>query len=69
LATNRYIEILQGAVRQVPIKKKTQVSRAAKLLRLEEKKQRSISKTEKSRKVPAEDKRCRPSGNKGKGIA
>ena len=55
LAVERFIELLRNAVKQVPTRKRTRVSRAAKLRRLEEKKQRSILKTERSRKVPADD--------------
>ncbi len=55
LATNRYIELLLGAVRQVLIRKKTQVGRAAKLRRLEEEKQRSTLKSKGPERVPVEE--------------
>ncbi len=55
LAANRFIERLQHALKQVPIRKKRRVSKGAKLRRMEGKKQRSILKTERSRKVPVED--------------
>lgn len=55
LATNRYIELPQGAVRQVPIRKKRRVSKGAKLRRLENKKQQSMLKKERSKKVTIED--------------
>ena len=55
LAVERFVELLRDAVRQVPTRKKTRVSRAAKLRRLDEKKQHSIQKQERSKKVPVED--------------
>jgi ribosome-associated protein len=55
LAIERFVELLRDAVRQVPIRKKTRVSKAAKLRRLNEKKQHSIQKQERSKKVPVED--------------
>ena len=55
LAIKRFIELLRDALRQVPIRKKTRVSKGAKLRRLEEKKQQSILKKERSKKVPVED--------------
>jgi ribosome-associated protein len=54
-ATERFVELLRDALRQVPIRKKTRVRRATKLRRLEEKKQHSIQKQERSKKVPLED--------------
>jgi ribosome-associated protein len=55
LAIERFVELLQDAVKQVPIRKKTRVSKGAKLRRLDEKKQRSSLKSERSKKVPVED--------------
>ena len=55
LAVERFIELLRNAVKQVPTRKRTRVSRAAKLRRLNEKKQHSIQKQERSKKVPSED--------------
>ena len=55
LALDRFIELLRNAVKQVPTRKKTRVSRAAKLRRLNEKKQHGIQKQERSKKVPVED--------------
>jgi len=55
LAIERFVELLQDALKQVPVRKKTRVSKAAKLRRLEEKKQHSIQKQERSKKVPLED--------------
>jgi len=55
LAVERFIELLRNAVKQVPTRKKTRVSRAAKLRRLNDKKQHSIQKQERSKKVPVED--------------
>ena len=37
LATNRFVELLRDALKQVPVRKKTRVSKGAKLRRLEEK--------------------------------
>ncbi len=54
LALDRFVELVRDALRQVPIRKKTRVSRAAKLRRLEEKRQRSLLKQERA-KVPVED--------------
>jgi ribosome-associated protein len=54
-ATERFVELLRDALRQVPKRKKTRVSRVAKLRRLEEKKQHSSQKRERSKKVPFED--------------
>ena len=39
LAIERFVELLQDALKQVPIRKKTRVSKGAKLRSLEEKKQ------------------------------
>lgn len=55
LAIERFVELMQDAFKQVPIRKKTRVSKGAKLRRLEEKKQRSVLKGERSKRVPIED--------------
>ncbi|MFZ2447074.1 MAG: alternative ribosome rescue aminoacyl-tRNA hydrolase ArfB [Syntrophobacteraceae bacterium] len=55
LAVNRFIELLRDALKQVPIRKKTRVSKGAKLRRLEEKKQHGILKKKRSEKVSVED--------------
>jgi len=55
LAIERFIELLRDAVRLVPVRKKTRVSKGAKLRRLEEKKQRGILKSRRTEKVPVED--------------
>ena len=55
LAIERFAELLRDALKQVPIRKKTRVSKGAKLRRLEEKKQRSGVKRERSSRVKAED--------------
>jgi ribosome-associated protein len=52
LAIMRFIGLLRDAVKQVPIRKKTRVSRAAKLRRLEDKKQHSILKSRRSKRLP-----------------
>jgi ribosome-associated protein len=55
LAVERFAELLRDALKQVPIRRKTRVSKGAKLRRLEEKKQRSLLKGERSKRVPVED--------------
>ena len=55
LAIERFAELLQDALKMVPIRKKTRVSKGAKLRRLEEKKQHGILKLARSKKVPVED--------------
>jgi len=55
LAVKRFAELLRVALKQIPVRKKTRVSKAAKLRRLEEKKQHSIQKQERSKKVPVEE--------------
>jgi ribosome-associated protein len=55
LAIERFAELLRDALKQVPARKQTRVSKGAKLRRLEEKKQRGIQKQERSKKVPIED--------------
>jgi ribosome-associated protein len=55
LAVERFIELLQSALNKLPPRKKTRVSKGAKERRLEEKKQRSSLKSERSKKVPTED--------------
>jgi ribosome-associated protein len=55
LAIERFIALLRDAIKLVPPRKKTRVSRTAKLRRLEEKKQRSMLKSERSQKVTNED--------------
>ena len=42
-AVERFVELMQDALRRVPVRKKTRVSKGAKLRRLEEKKQHSIA--------------------------
>lgn len=55
LAMERFAELMQHALRQMPIRKKTRVGRAAQLRRLEEKKQRSVLKSSRSERVLIED--------------
>jgi len=55
LAVERFAELLRDALRQFPIRKKTRVSRAAKERRLEEKRHRSVLKSERSKRAPIED--------------
>jgi len=54
-ATERFVELLREALRQVPIRKKTRVSKGAKERRLEEKKQHSALKSRRSERLPVED--------------
>jgi protein subunit release factor B len=49
LAIERFAELLRDAVKQVPIRKKTRVSKAAKLRRLEEKRSHSFVKRGRSK--------------------
>lgn len=55
MAIERFVELMQAALKRLPIRKKTRVSKGAKERRLEEKKQRSGIKRERSRKVPVEE--------------
>jgi len=55
LATNRFIELLRDVLRQLQKRKKTGVSKGAKLRRLEEKKQRGLLKSRRSERVTDED--------------
>ncbi|MFZ0930286.1 MAG: alternative ribosome rescue aminoacyl-tRNA hydrolase ArfB [Syntrophobacteraceae bacterium] len=55
LAIERFSELMRDALKQVPMRKKTRVSKGAKLRRLEEKKQQSIRKQDRAKKVPIED--------------
>jgi ribosome-associated protein len=55
LAVERFVELVQDALRQVPVRKKTRVSKGAKLRRLEEKKQRSLLKSRRSERLPVGD--------------
>ncbi|MGA3115303.1 MAG: alternative ribosome rescue aminoacyl-tRNA hydrolase ArfB [Syntrophobacteraceae bacterium] len=54
LAVERFVELLRDAVKQVPVRKKTRVSKGAKLRRIEEKKKHSFIKRERTRS-PLED--------------
>jgi ribosome-associated protein len=53
LAIERFVELLRDAEKQLPIRKKIRVSRAAKLRRMEEKKQHSIQKQQRLKKSPS----------------
>lgn len=55
VATKRFSELLHDTLKQVPKRKRTKVSRAAKLHRLEKKKERSIIKHERTRKFSSDD--------------
>ncbi len=55
LAVERFNELLRNTLKRVPMRMKTRVSRAAKILRLEEKKQHSLLKSQRSRRFPIED--------------
>ena len=55
LAIERFADLLQDALKQVRIRKKTRVTKGAKLRRHEEKKQRSLLKNERTKRVPVED--------------
>jgi ribosome-associated protein len=60
LTIERFAELVRDALRQAPIRKKTPVGKGAKLRRLVEKKQRSILKIERSKKVPVANQAKRP---------
>ena len=45
LAVDRFVELMREALRRVPIRRKSRVSRAAEVRRLEEKRRRSQIKT------------------------
>lgn len=55
MAVERIVELLRAALKRLPIRKKTRVSKGAKERRLEEKKQRSGIKRERMQKVSVED--------------
>jgi ribosome-associated protein len=55
IAIERFVELLRTAMTPVPIRKKTRVSRKAKLRRIEEKRQHGALKHERSKRVPIED--------------
>jgi ribosome-associated protein len=55
LAVKRFAELLRAALERLPARKKTRVSRAAKLRRLEEKRQRSNVKRDRRRNLRIED--------------
>ena len=54
-AIKRFAELLRDALKHVPIRKKTRVSKGAKLRRLEEKRRHSMLKGVRSKRVPIED--------------
>ena len=55
LAIERFVEPMQEALRKVPVRKKTRVSRAAKERRLDEKRHRGILKKRRSEIVAVEE--------------
>ncbi len=55
LAVERLVELLQDALKQIPIRRKTRISRASKLRRLKEKKQRSTVKHGRSKRFSVEE--------------
>jgi len=55
VAVERFVELLRTALKETKVRKKTGLSKGAKLRRLEEKRQRSILKRERSKGVPTED--------------
>ncbi len=54
-ASERFAELLRTALQQELARRKTRVSRMAKLKRLAEKRRRSVLKRERSRRLPIED--------------
>jgi ribosome-associated protein len=55
LAIECFVELLRDAIKQTPVRKKTRVSKTAKLRLLEEKKRHSMLKDKRSKRVPVED--------------
>jgi ribosome-associated protein len=55
LAIECFVELLRNAIKQIPVRKKTRVSKTAKLHRLEEKKRYSMLKDKRSKRVPIEE--------------
>lgn len=55
LATERFVDLLRESLKEVPARKKTRVSKAARRRRLEEKRQRSTLKKDRSRRPLSED--------------
>jgi len=55
LAIERFAALLRDALKRVPTRKKTRVSKGAKLRRLEEKRKHSLLKNERAKGVPVED--------------
>ncbi len=54
-AVERFVELLREALKEVAVRRKTRVSRTAKLRRIEAKKHRGILKRRRSKKVRTED--------------
>jgi ribosome-associated protein len=54
-AVERFVDLLRTALKQEKVRKKTGLSKAAKLRRLEEKRQHGILKRERSKRVPNEE--------------
>ncbi len=54
-ASERFAELLRTALQEEPARRKTRVSRMAKLKRLAEKRRRSVLKRERTRRLPIED--------------
>lgn len=55
LAVERFVELLRDALKQLPTRKKTRVSKGAKVRRLEAKRRHAIVKSGRSKRVPIED--------------
>ncbi|NIQ37137.1 MAG: aminoacyl-tRNA hydrolase [Proteobacteria bacterium] len=55
IAIERFVELLRCALKRLPPRKKTQISKAAKERRLSEKSYRSRLKRERSKRIPIED--------------
>ena len=62
LAIERFTALLRAALHRLPIRKRTRVSKGAKERRLEEKKQRSGIKRERSKSRPVEEKAIETTG-------
>lgn len=55
LAVERFVELLQSALKQAPARRKTRIGKTARLRRMEEKKRHSKLKSERTRRVSIED--------------
>ncbi|MDR3566837.1 MAG: alternative ribosome rescue aminoacyl-tRNA hydrolase ArfB [Syntrophobacteraceae bacterium] len=55
LAVHRFVELVRDALREIPKRKRTRVSRAARLRRVEEKRRQSTQKQKRSKNIRLDD--------------